>query len=62
MMFSVEDYSHTHGLVEFIEEGCTAVIAMQCIVSNIESLESVSVLWNNTEEYSALYLLSGKPY
>ena len=65
IMFLVEDNLSTHALVEFIEEGCTAVIPIQRIVSNTEGLkqgETVSVLWSNRKEYAAIYLLSGKPY
>ena len=51
-----------HALVEFIKEGCTAVVPMHCIVTTIKSLEegeSVNVLWSNRREYPAIYLLSG---
>ena len=61
--FSVEGDSHTHGLVEFIKEGCTAVIAMQCIVSNIESLKQVGKCECSLEQQKGIFChLSGKPY
>lgn len=58
----MEDDLPTHALVDFIKEGCTAVVPMHRIVTIIENLkegESVNVLWSNRKEYPAIYLLSG---
>ena len=54
-----------HALVEFIKEGCTAVVPIHRIVTTIKSLEegeSVNVLWSNRREYPAIYLLSGTSF
>ena len=67
--FSVEEDLATHALVEFIKEGCTAVVPIHRIVTTIKSLvegleegESVNVLWSNRREYPAIYLLSGTSF
>lgn len=57
---TTDDSCTTHTLVEFVEEGCTAVVPLQWIIEeSFEAGYKVTVLWNNRKACPAVFLCSG---
>ena len=52
------DASTDYALVNFIEDGCTAVVPLSR-VSTTEADDECFVVWDNGKEYRAYFLLSG---
>ena len=52
------DGSDDYVLVNFIKEGCTAVVPLSRVRNTVDN-EECFVLWHNRKEYKAYHLLSG---
>jgi len=58
----IGDNSCTHALVKFVDEECTGVVPLKRIIGGKLHIpkETVTVLWNDRREYTAVFLYSGK--